>query len=325
MPPRASTPAAATASPPSPSPTSGSPARHALTGDDAAMQEAIDASLARDPEDPADPRRPLRPGAARPGPSSRDELETLRPLHETMIEHVRRAPPHTSVYPGRILWMLLRTIDDDDLGGAGTRRVRRGRRRGWSCRGSRMPSPSARRSRSGVRGDAAAATALIGPAHDGPHRPSPQPRHRARDVAGRRRRGDPRRLGRTGPVAPRGRGVLRRRRLRQDRPAVPHHARRGGGAGAPAAGATRWCRRACGPAGVTGREVDVLKLVVAGPRNKDDRGGARPVAEDGGTPPEQPVHPAGGDGPAGPWPTWGARSSNWGSRPRFGEPPVGAR
>jgi DNA-binding CsgD family transcriptional regulator len=33
-----------------------------------------------------------------------------------MMTHVRRAPPTTSVYPGRILWTLLRTVDDDDLG-----------------------------------------------------------------------------------------------------------------------------------------------------------------------------------------------------------------
>jgi DNA-binding CsgD family transcriptional regulator len=35
-----------------------------------------------------------------------------------MIDHVRVAPPTTSVYPGRILWALVHAIDDDDLGAA---------------------------------------------------------------------------------------------------------------------------------------------------------------------------------------------------------------
>jgi DNA-binding CsgD family transcriptional regulator len=33
-----------------------------------------------------------------------------------MIDHVRRAPQGTSVYPGRALWALVHAIDDDDLG-----------------------------------------------------------------------------------------------------------------------------------------------------------------------------------------------------------------
>jgi DNA-binding CsgD family transcriptional regulator len=45
-----------------------------------------------------------------------DELDRLPELLDTMIEHVRRAPPTTSVYPGRLTWALLHTIDDDDLG-----------------------------------------------------------------------------------------------------------------------------------------------------------------------------------------------------------------
>jgi DNA-binding CsgD family transcriptional regulator len=88
---------------------------HALAGDDAAMQAAIDAALAKDPDDP----RILGDLYGRVLVTRafvRDELHDLRPLHDTMMEHVRRAPPHTSVYPGRILWMLLHTMDDDDLG-----------------------------------------------------------------------------------------------------------------------------------------------------------------------------------------------------------------
>lgn len=90
---------------------------HALGGDGAAMQSAIDAALAKDPDDP----RILgdlygRVLATRAFVA--DELDTLRPLTEAMIEQVHRAPPHTSIYPGRTLWALLRTLEDDDLGAA---------------------------------------------------------------------------------------------------------------------------------------------------------------------------------------------------------------
>jgi len=39
--------------------------------------------------------------------------------------HVRRAPPTTSVYPGRVIWALLHTIDGDDRGAAARAEVRR--------------------------------------------------------------------------------------------------------------------------------------------------------------------------------------------------------
>src|SRR5690606_8977149 len=45
-----------------------------------------------------------------------DELDRLPGLLDTMMEHVRVAPPTTSVYPGRIPWALVHTIDDDDQG-----------------------------------------------------------------------------------------------------------------------------------------------------------------------------------------------------------------
>lgn len=88
---------------------------HALRGDDAAMHAAIDASLERDPEDPrilADLHGRVLVSRA----FVRDELDTLRSLTDTMMEHVRRAPATTSVYPGRVLWTLLCTMHDDDLG-----------------------------------------------------------------------------------------------------------------------------------------------------------------------------------------------------------------
>jgi DNA-binding CsgD family transcriptional regulator len=88
---------------------------HALHGDHDAMYAAIDAALAPDPEDP----RILGDLYGRVLPTSAfvdDELDRLPELADTMIEHVRRAPPTTSVYPGRILWALLHTLHDDDLG-----------------------------------------------------------------------------------------------------------------------------------------------------------------------------------------------------------------
>lgn len=93
---------------------------HGLSGDDVAMQTAIDASLAFDPDDArilADLHGRVLVSRA----FVRDELDTLRSLTDTMMEYVRRAPPTTSVYPGRILWTLLCTIHDDDDHGAPAR------------------------------------------------------------------------------------------------------------------------------------------------------------------------------------------------------------
>jgi DNA-binding CsgD family transcriptional regulator len=90
---------------------------HALDGDDGAMQAAIDDALARDPDDP-------RIQADRYGrvlltrAFVRDELDTLPEILDRMIDYVREAPPTTSVYPGRVAWALVHTIHDDDLGAA---------------------------------------------------------------------------------------------------------------------------------------------------------------------------------------------------------------
>ncbi len=88
---------------------------HAIAGDDAAMQESVDDALARDSEDPrilAD----LYGRVLLTRAFVRDELDTLPELLESMIVHVRAAPPTTSVYPGRVAWALVHTIDDDDHG-----------------------------------------------------------------------------------------------------------------------------------------------------------------------------------------------------------------
>lgn len=88
---------------------------HALGGDRAAMQASIDDALAPDPDDP----RILGDLYGRVLLTAAfvdDELERLPSLLDTMIEHVRRAPPTTSVYPGRITWALVHAIDDADAG-----------------------------------------------------------------------------------------------------------------------------------------------------------------------------------------------------------------
>jgi DNA-binding CsgD family transcriptional regulator len=88
---------------------------HALHGDHEAMQAATDAALAPDPDDP----RILGDLYGRVLVTSAfvdDDLDRLPGILDTMIEHVRVAPPTTSVYPGRILWAMLHAVDDDDLG-----------------------------------------------------------------------------------------------------------------------------------------------------------------------------------------------------------------
>ncbi len=88
---------------------------HALRGDDDALAAAIDVALARNRDDP-------RIHADRLGrvlltrAFVRDELDTLPGILDEMIEYVRVAPPTTSVYPGRVAWALVHTIDDDDNG-----------------------------------------------------------------------------------------------------------------------------------------------------------------------------------------------------------------
>jgi DNA-binding CsgD family transcriptional regulator len=90
---------------------------HALDGDDAAMRTAIDDALARDRDDPrihADLYGRVLVTRA----FVRDELDTLPGILEQMILHVRKAPSTTSVYPGRFAWALLHTIDGGDHGAA---------------------------------------------------------------------------------------------------------------------------------------------------------------------------------------------------------------
>ncbi len=90
---------------------------HALAGDDAALQAATEAALAPDPDDP----RILADLYGRVLATRcvvADDLDALPGLLDTMMEHVRVAPPMKSIYPGRALWATVHAIHDDDLGAA---------------------------------------------------------------------------------------------------------------------------------------------------------------------------------------------------------------
>ena len=125
-----------------------------------------------------------------------------------MMEHVRAAPPTTSVFPGRVLWATLHAIDDDDLGVAasGPRTPRRSGASG--CPSSRLACRADRGRRPGPdRATAAGATALMADVRASAAAPrlSYAPMHvqAAADRAGRAAR----RLGRPGHA-----GCARRRR-----------------------------------------------------------------------------------------------------------------
>ncbi len=90
---------------------------HALAGDGEAMTTAVDAALARDPDDP----RILGDLYGRVLTTHAvvaDDLDALPGLLDSMMEHVRVAPPMKSIYPGRALWATVHAIGDDDLGAA---------------------------------------------------------------------------------------------------------------------------------------------------------------------------------------------------------------
>jgi DNA-binding CsgD family transcriptional regulator len=90
---------------------------HALAGDVPAMEEAARLALEPDPDDPrilGDLWGRVRAASA----MVRDDREDLRRCLETMMGYVRVAPVTTSIYPNRVFWSLVRTIDDDDHGAA---------------------------------------------------------------------------------------------------------------------------------------------------------------------------------------------------------------
>ena len=98
----------------------------------------------------------------------------------------------------------------------------------------------------GRTGDRAGATALMADVRAPAAPPAAQLRAHARAGDAHRTGRAARRLGRPGDVAARGRGVLRRGRLRPHRPPLPHDAGRGGRPdAAPRPGRIDRARRRC--------------------------------------------------------------------------------
>ena len=291
---------------------------HALRGDRAAMQAAADDALAADPDDP----RILGDLYGRVLPTLafvEDELDRLPALLDTMIEHVRRAPATTSVFPGRILWALLHTIDDDDLGVAARAELAEATARMglpfFEACGELIEAVAI-----GRQGDAEAATARFTPAYE---RLVADPIgagaiHSYALIAARAALrdgwGDPVRCLREAEAFFGAGGydrLARRCRIMLGEAGAPVPRRGRGDSEVPPT------LRALG---VTSREVDVLKLVDGGAHQQGDRGRALPVAEDRRAAPLEPVHPHGRRQPArpgrpGPHPPGGERSLIGGRAP----------
>jgi DNA-binding CsgD family transcriptional regulator len=95
---------------------------HALAGDDNGMEAALSRALERDPDDP----RILGDlwGRVRATRSMvRDDRQQLRTDLDRMMEYVAVAPVTTSIYPNRLLWVVLCSVDGDDLGRAAQRHL----------------------------------------------------------------------------------------------------------------------------------------------------------------------------------------------------------
>ena len=219
---------------------------HALRGDDAAMQASIDAALERDPDDPrilAD----LHGRVLATRAFVRDELDHLPELMEQMMVEVRRASPASSVYPGRAAWAVLHAIHDDDRGEAVRVELMAG------AAGAAMElfvhtDHVCQAIALGRAGDVEGATAFGERAHAGLLQAAIGRGLLHADVAARRRRRHPGRMGRPGGlVAP------ERRVVRRSDDSIcwcggagrcsPRRARRCPGG----AGATRRCPPLCGP------------------------------------------------------------------------------
>lgn len=88
---------------------------HALAGHEDAMEAAAARALEPDPDDPrilGDLWGRVRATFA----AVRDDRPRLRDALDRQMPFSRVAPVTTSIFPNRVLWALLCTIDDDDLG-----------------------------------------------------------------------------------------------------------------------------------------------------------------------------------------------------------------
>ena len=229
------------------------------------------------------------PGAACARPTTRCARtgpRCARPLDRSM-EFTRVAPETESVYPGQCCGRCCARCDDD-LGLPARAEIAASP--AWSGPGSASRARPDRRRR--ARAGRAAATTRA-PLVD---RAARRRDRLGRDwswyslrLVGRGRR--PRRLGRAGRLAARGRGVLRRPRLRPGRPAVPGAARRGRAPRRSAAGAAgRPCPRPCaGSASPAGSSTCSSSSPTGCPPARSPRGCSSP--RDGRAPRRQPVRP----------------------------------
>jgi len=239
---------------------------HALAGDDEAMHAAAAQALADAPDDP----RILGDLYGRVLATRSfvlDDLGALRGQLDTMMEHVRAAPAGGSIFPGRMLWATLRTIEDDDLGAAARSEYRDIGEyvvTWWDLAGDVMDAVAL-----GRRGDRAAAHALASAAREGLRR-YPQlvgmihcQQMLIAPAAARDGWGDPAGWLREAEAFFTTGGfdrTARRCRILLGEVGAPVP-RRGRGASAVPPGL-----RALG---ITSREVDVLKLVAEGRSNKE--------------------------------------------------------
>ena len=90
---------------------------HALAGQEPEMEAAATQAMERDPHDPrilGDLWGRVRATHA----VVRDDRAELRRDLDTMMEYVRIAPITTSIFPNRMLWAMVHTVEDDDHGAA---------------------------------------------------------------------------------------------------------------------------------------------------------------------------------------------------------------
>jgi DNA-binding CsgD family transcriptional regulator len=88
---------------------------HALAGDEAQMDQAAALALESDAADPrvlGDLWGRVRATLA----IVRDDRVRLRTDLNAMMGHARSTPPGKSFFPNRLLWAMLRTVEDDDHG-----------------------------------------------------------------------------------------------------------------------------------------------------------------------------------------------------------------
>lgn len=144
---------------------------HALAGDRVAMEAAAADALAPDPDDP----RILGDLEGRVHATLAfvvDDLPAVRRHLDAMMDHVRRAPTTTSIFPGRSWWAVLHAMDDPDYGEAALGDCRR-----WADSYPMWPIQVqvllVEAVTLGRQGEGAAATALVDQARAGLRQPLP--------------------------------------------------------------------------------------------------------------------------------------------------------